>query len=51
MLNTWKDAVATGLVAVVVVIYVGYLSFDGFPAATGSGINASPWPRRLHPSN
>jgi hypothetical protein len=31
MPHTWKDAVATGLVAAVVVIYVGYLSFDGIP--------------------
>jgi hypothetical protein len=31
MPHTWKDTVATGLVAAVVVIYVGYLLFDGIP--------------------
>ena len=31
MTHTWKDTVATALVAVVVVIYLAYLSFDGIP--------------------
>ena len=31
MTHTWKDTVATALVAVVVVIYLAYLSFEGIP--------------------
>lgn len=31
MTHTWKDAVATALVAAVVVIYLAYLAFEGIP--------------------
>lgn len=31
MTNTWRDVVATALVAVVVVFYVGYLAFGSMP--------------------